>query len=134
MSIERIEKKVIWVNDKGTIKPFSTVAVIPAGTRFKDKELERFITNHTTLEQVSNYFTEVLKPNDPRSSSQKFTEAMKVEIDGLMSRGAFKIVESQTLPSDANILGARFVLAIKNVGTAEEKHKARYVVQGHKDS
>lgn len=39
----------------------------------------------------------------------------------------------QDLEGGANILGGRFVLAIKNKGTGKEVLKARYVVQGHMD-
>lgn len=58
---------------------------------------------------------------------------MKEELNGLMSRGAFKQVKVQSKPIDANILVARFVLTIRNVVTEEGKYKERYVVQGHND-
>ena len=37
------------------------------------------------------------------------------------------------IPTDANIVGGRFVLAVKNKGTKDEKGKARYVAHGHRD-
>lgn len=54
-------------------------------------------------------------------------------MDGLLRRGALKIVMGKDIPKHENILGGRFVLAIKNVGTDEEIYKARFVVQGHID-
>ena len=39
----------------------------------------------------------------------------------------------EDVPSDANILGGRFVLSIKNKNTKEEVAKARFVVQVHRD-
>jgi len=43
------------------------------------------------------------------------------------------VVPKDEVPSNANILGGRFVLALKDVGTKGEIAKARYVVQGHRD-
>ena len=37
------------------------------------------------------------------------------------------------MPKNANILGGRFVLAIKDEGTKDEVWKARFVVQGYRD-
>lgn len=37
------------------------------------------------------------------------------------------------VPSDANVFGGCFVLAIKNARTEDELYKARFVVQGHTD-
>lgn len=65
------------------------------------------------MELVSSHFTEVLEPNDLRASFQQFTDELKIEIDGLIPRGAIKVVKRESLLSDANVLGARFVLAIK---------------------
>jgi hypothetical protein len=37
------------------------------------------------------------------------------------------------MPENPNIMGGRFVLAIKDSGTNKEIYKARYVVQGFRD-
>lgn len=76
--------------------------------------------------------TEVIQSHDPRSAY--FKDAIQKEIGGLEKRNTWKVVPKATLPPDANILGGRFVLAIKNGGTSQETWKARFVVQGHKDS
>lgn len=60
-------------------------------------------------------------------------KAIKDEINKLMKRGVFDIVLREELPKNANILGGRFVLAIKDPNTKEERYKARLVVQGHRD-
>lgn len=78
-------------------------------------------------------FTEVLKPEDPRGSSPSFQAAKSSEIEGLKARGVWKIVQKCDVPAGANVLGGRFVLALKNCGTLEEKPKARYIAQGHRD-
>lgn len=36
------------------------------------------------------------------------------------------------VPNNANILGGRFVLAIKNEGTTDEVWKARFAVEGYR--
>ena len=43
-----------------------------------------------------------------------FAEAKTKEIQGLLDRGTFKIVEKAMIPDGANILGGRFVLALKD--------------------
>lgn len=58
---------------------------------------------------------------------------MKKEIAFLMARDCFRIINKKSLPSEPNILGERFVMAIKKVGKSEDKVKARYVFQGHRE-
>ena len=43
------------------------------------------------------------------------------------------MVDRRELAKDANILGGRFVLTLKEYDTHNETPKALYVVQGHKD-
>lgn len=43
----------------------------------------------------------------------------------------YEIVCKEDVPPGANVLGGRFVLAIKNADTSDEVYKARFVVQGH---
>lgn len=77
--------------------------------------------------------TEVLHPADIRGRSGIFDEAKAKELAGLAKRGVYKVVCKEDVPPGANVLGGRFVLAIKNVNTDEEVYKARFVVQGHTD-
>ena len=79
----------------------------------------------------SSFLTETIKPNDPRA--RQFATAKKKEIDGLIRRKTWKIVAKEEVPRNANILGGRFVLTIKDSGTSKETYKARYVVQGYAD-
>ena len=77
--------------------------------------------------------TEILKPGDERNNSEAFHHAKKAEIAGLVERNTWTIVDGNSIPRHANIIGARFANSIKNVGTQNEQTKARYVVQGHRD-
>lgn len=96
------KKKIFRVINKGLVKPFSTVFIIHSGSSFRDRELERFITNHKNSEQFFNHFTEVLKSGDPRATFQPFTEAIKVDMYGLRAIGAFKIINTFSLPVGFN--------------------------------
>ena len=51
-----------------------------------------------------------------------------------MERGVFKIVKKRDVPPESNVLTTRMVLAVKDVGTENEKYKARVTAHGHKDS
>lgn len=72
--------------------------------------------------------TEVIANSDPRSKT--FDKAIQLELSGLLEKGVFQ--EACIPPEDRkklNILRSRFVLALKEPGTEQEKHKARLVVQ-----
>ena len=75
----------------------------------------------------------MIQPNDPRSKYERFRAAKKKELEGLIEKGTWKIVCKSEVPENANILGGRFVLAIKDEETNDEVWKARFVVQGYRD-
>ena len=58
-------------------------------------------------------------------------QAMRDEMDGLLEKGTFKKIPKECLQADSKILKSRFVLAIRDIGTAKERLKARVVVLGH---
>ncbi len=75
----------------------------------------------------------MIEKNDPRTSSAKMKAAIAKEITGLLDRGTFKIILRDEVPKGANVVGGRFVLAIKEEGTEDERYRARFVVLGHRD-
>lgn len=77
--------------------------------------------------------TEVLHPRDPRCALPGFSAAKKSEIEGLIKKGTWSLVLRDEIPNNANILGARFVLTLKDMEKEQPKFKARFVVQGHRD-
>ena len=79
------------------------------------------------------HMTEVILQNDSRLKDERFKAAKQNEIRGLVERGTWKIVMKDEVLKDANIMGGRFVLAIKDQGTSKEVWKARFIVQGYKD-
>lgn len=62
-----------------------------------------------------NYITVVVPPTDPRTATERFQASTWKGGD------------------NANILSGRFVHTLKNVDTAEEMPKSRFVVQGNRD-
>lgn len=55
------------------------------------------------------------------------------EIKGFVDKGTFKIIDRDDIEIQANILGGRFLLAVKNVETNDPTYKDRFVVQGDAD-
>ena len=58
---------------------------------------------------------------------------MRNEILGLEARGVFEEISKDDIPADAIVLGLKFILAIKDGNTPDERYKARAVAFGHKD-
>jgi Reverse transcriptase (RNA-dependent DNA polymerase) len=58
---------------------------------------------------------------------------MKREIDGIVEKGTWTVTVRSEMPANANLLGGRFVITIKDIGTERKLYKARDVVQGHRD-
>ena len=88
-------------------------------------------SNPTGIHEV--YATEVLLKSDPRYHNNKSQDAISDEISGLLERQAFAFVHESEIPENANVLGGRMIMAIKNPDTELERYKARFVVQGHRD-
>lgn len=51
----------------------------------------------------------------------------------MVEKGVFGIIEKDEIPKEANALRGRFVLAIEEKGEKNDRFKARFVVQGHRD-
>ena len=67
-------------------------------------------------------------PMDPR-----FLESSREEIQGLLDRGTYVIVNENDVPPGAIVLKSRVVHAIKKDSSGNEKYKTRLVIQGHLD-
>jgi Reverse transcriptase (RNA-dependent DNA polymerase) len=153
--IKTIDGKTVYVRDGQDKKPFSITSVKPHYTPVA-------ISNHSMLDlrqvfhstllnsspRSSNFsctptemgddyrvgLTYVLTPKDPCRFDPRFRAAKEKEIEGLARRWTWRVVCAEDLPDNANVMGGRFVLTIKNKDTIEEIFKARFVVQGHNDS
>lgn len=136
-TITKTREKEVWVTDGNREQHFNRCQVIPDPDDASDKELRRLLSGFENLKSgppPGILLTEVLHPADPRSKGEHFDEARAKEVCGLLKRKAFKVVCKDEVANDANILGGRFVLAIKNAETEEPLFKARFVVQGHTDA
>lgn len=52
---------------------------------------------------------------------------LKKEVNELWNRNKFQIVLKKDVPSGADILGGRFALSIKNIGTNNWMYKSHFV-------
>lgn len=79
------------------------------------------------------HLVEEFPASDSRAQIPECIAVLKSELDGLLMSNDFWLVPLNQLPRNATFLGGRIFRCINNVGTASEKFKARFVVQGHRD-
>lgn len=60
-------------------------------------------------------------------------ESSKSEIQGLLDRGSYMVVNKSDIPKDTTILKSRVQHSIKTDQDGNTKFKRRLVMQGHKD-
>ncbi len=65
---------------------------------------------------------------------QNFQASRLKELNGLLEKGVFEIMETSDIPARARIFGSRFVDQVKNEGTEKAFEKSRLVVQAFNDS
>lgn len=58
--------------------------------------------------------TEVLKPGDRRSQSKLMEDAIKNDVEGLVSLGNSKVIKKEEVLRGANILTCKLVRVIKS--------------------
>ena len=71
------------------------------------------------------YATEIIQESNPRAQSELMNEAIRAEVSNLAERGTFKVMRTSELRDDANLLTARFIMAIKTDAQARESYKKR---------
>ena len=87
----------------------------------------------TPTDEILVRLTEIIPSDDPRAKDPRMAAAIKEEVRDLLRRGTFKVILSEEIPDVANVLTARYVLAIKSKADGSIKFKTRYVIGGHKD-
>lgn len=131
--------KEVYVGWEGACKHFNISQILPDPAATSDKELERLKQSFDQFRSsppAGIMITEIVTRSDPRAKTEEMRVEIENEMRGLAERGTFKIISREDLEKigkTPNVMGGRFVLAIKNVGTGKEVCKARYVVQGHTD-
>jgi len=76
---------------------------------------------------------EILKSDDPRVSSPDMEAAAQTEVEELGRRGPREKMERSSLAPDANVLGTRFLYAIKKLNNPAEGPETRFIGQGNGD-
>lgn len=64
---------------------------------------------------------------------ERFVEKRKKEYDGTVAKGGVRVVSHENLPKNANLVGNRYVLTIRNANTTEEIYKTRWILLRHHD-
>lgn len=85
------------------------------------------------VDEIEEFVVEIIENTDPQSEAEDFIEAKKIEIEGMKKRDTWTVVSHEVVPTNANILGGRFVLTLKNFSTPNEKAEARFVAHGYCD-
>ena len=132
------DKKLVFVRyNDDTAKQFGLTQI----RRYYEPEQISF-TFLTEINERLQYFrnspdmsypTEVIHPSDSRARTPEMAQAIEKEVRGLFNRGTFEIIGKEDVPTDANILPGRFVLAIKSTEDGSIKYKAIFVMGGHRD-
>lgn len=131
-----LDGKQVWVKNGQRVVKLNIAQVLPDIMEPNDRDIIKLLksTRKFTKEGPPGVFiTETLAPNDIRERAPEFNNARREEIMALLEKGAFEVVMKENVPKNANILGGRFLLALKNVGMKKEICKPRFVVQGHAD-
>lgn len=76
----------------------------------------------------------IIEYDSPLVQMLDFIAAKNKEVEGMKMRKVWKKMDSSSVPENANIVGGRFVLTLKNFSTPEETAKVRYFAQGYKNS
>lgn len=125
-TVTRTFQRNVWVKRPDTEAQYSLDHVLPFTNTDGMGLLSHIhhslsgMSKHSNTESFRVYLTEVLKPGDRRGNDPRFDAARLKEIKGLLDRNIFEVLLRDELPTDANILGGRFVLSIKNKNTEKE--------------
>ena len=140
--VSKTFNKAVWVNRPDGERQYSLDHCLPVAEatglnliHHVHSSLAKFAPSgrNTDVSDFIIHITKVLEPGDPRQQEEAFQKAIEKEIAGLQENEVYEVVDRDTIPANSNILGGRFVLSIKNVDTADELFKARFVAQGHRD-
>jgi hypothetical protein len=66
--------------------------------------------------------------------SAPFAQSRQKELNGLLEKGVFQVVDARDVPAGVRIFNSRFVDEIKDLGTDKAFEKSRLVVQAYKDA
>lgn len=114
----------------------SRTQVVPQPTDDQDSAVTELLKSLSPLNSQSHPHilkTEICKLNDERADTPAFDLSKAKETVELLDCGEFRVVLSEDVENNANVLGGLFILTIKNKNWKKEIFKARFVIQGHLD-
>lgn len=76
---------------------------------------------------LSIFVARRLDYNHPKTKQYKFSLAEKREVDGLMKRKIWSVVNIRSGVSQANVIGGRSVMTLKTFQTPDEAAKVKYI-------
>jgi hypothetical protein len=94
---------------------------------------------HTALHSPTDEFassifaSRIVESNFAESKSASYKFAKENAIAGLFDRRTFELIKEDEIQKGSNFLGTRFVLCLKQKD-GKWIHKARLIIQGHKDN
>lgn len=131
-------KKLAYVRDSsvGPCRPFNLAQVkkyLCPDVSAQTFAFEVFKGVRNMSHASDTRMTEVIASVDPRAESAEMKKAIRKEVEGLMSRGCFKVRKTRQVPQNTNVLPCKYVLAVKYGEKDEQRYKARFVLEGHRD-
>lgn len=100
-------------------------------TRDISKRLQWF--GSPVAETENTCLTEVTAATNLRAQWCDTCEARTTKVKIPLEHGNLMIISREDVPLDGNVLPSQFLLIISFIGDGQIKHKARYVVGGHRD-
>lgn len=136
---EKVEGKQIFVKDDCILKQFNHSQVFPVVSRhlLSDIVAHAFLdyaSQPATFAKYTIKLTEIVPRSDPRARSPEFEAAKLRDVNNLDVRKTWEVIHQSDLPQEAIVLGSQFVLTLKDADTDHPRHKARLVLQGHRDA
>lgn len=107
----------VWITDGAKVQQFICTQIIPDPADVADRELSRLLEGFKLFNSgviPGIYVTEVIHPSSPRNHDPTFDLPKIKDECGLIDKGTVEVFCRQVVEQDTNILGGRFVLAIKN--------------------
>lgn len=118
------------------MKIFGVGQLIPSQADNKHIDLNRLLsalTRYTQISTVGIFLNKTLLSTDRRAKHERFKLATENETNSLCDRNYFTVVSTNDVSDNGNILDSGFVSKLKNVGTKDERPKARLVSQSNRD-
>lgn len=104
---------------------------LTAEARGQALDVVRFFVDHGHPSSAEDLLIkEILASKHPSFYQRKDESAISAELSGLLYIDAVKLVLSDTVPKNSNVVETRISLAIKEFEDETEKWNARDVVQG----